>query len=66
MSEMRNNIEKLLKSNINGSRIAKETKVDQSQISKLRNGKREIGGLSLNICEKLNDYYLELKSKEKI
>ncbi len=58
---MRETIQRLLKSGLSSNSIAMHTGVSQAVISKLRNGKKEIGNLSLNSAEKLYEYKKELE-----
>lgn len=53
---MRKNIEELLNSDITGYKIAKTIGIGESVISNLRNGKRELGNISLKNAELLNDF----------
>ncbi|MDK7284466.1 MAG: DNA-binding protein [Lactobacillus crispatus] len=53
---MRKTIEKLLKSDISGYRIYKETGISQSRISDLRNRHRTLDNLSFANAEKLYNY----------
>ncbi|MCY1566746.1 hypothetical protein [Staphylococcus pettenkoferi] len=50
---MRENIEKLLNSDVSGYRIYKETGISQSRISDLRNGRRKLDNLTFANAEKL-------------
>lgn len=65
---MRQSIEKLLNSDLSSLHIAKQTDVDTSIISRLRNGERKIEKLSLGTAERLYEYSLifEHKNIEKI
>lgn len=56
---MREQIEKLLASDIPTYRIAKDTGIAQSKISGLRSGSIKIENLTLAIAEKLVSYYEE-------
>ena len=56
---MREQIEKLLASDISAYRIAKDTGIAQSKISGLRSGSIKIENLTLAIAEKLVSYYEE-------
>lgn len=60
---MRKNIEELLGSNLSSIHIAKKTKVNVSVISRIRNGERGIGKLTLDTVEKLNEYAKEFLNK---
>lgn len=55
--EIKKEVQKLLDSDITGYEIYKKTGVDQSVISKLRNGEREIGNLNVSTAQKLLDLY---------
>ncbi len=63
---MRNEIKRLLDSNLSSNSIAAHTGVSQAVISKLRNAKKEIGNLSLNSAEKLYNYQKGLDIMDKI
>lgn len=56
---MRKEIRDLLNSNITSYEISKETGVSNSVISRLRNGEREIGKVTLETAEKLYEYEME-------
>ena len=56
---MREQIEKLLASDISAYRIAKDTGIAQSKISGLRSGSIKIENLTLAVAEKLVTYYEE-------
>ena len=58
---MREQIEKLLNSDITGYRIFKDTGMSQSIISEFRSGKRNLDNLSLKNAEKLYNLYNELE-----
>lgn len=60
---MREKIEWLLKSDIKGTTIEKNTGVSRAVISKLRKNQRDIGGLTLDTCEKLYNYVIALEQK---
>nr|WP_244972251.1 hypothetical protein [Mammaliicoccus lentus] len=53
---MRKQIEKLLKSDVTGYRIAKKTGLGESLVSNLRNGKRSLDDLSLKSAELLAEF----------
>ncbi|UOB21529.1 helix-turn-helix domain-containing protein [Macrococcus armenti] len=57
---MRDKIEKLLLSDIKGTEIENKTGVSRAVITKLRKGQREVGGLTLDTCEKLCKFYDEM------
>jgi len=59
--ELHDKIKKLLDSDISAYKIAKDTGIPQPNITNLRNGKREIGNLSLRVAEILGKYYDSLK-----
>jgi len=61
---MREKIEWLLKSDIKGTTIEKNTGVSRAVISKLRKEQRDIGGLTLDTCEKLCNYVIALEQKK--
>lgn len=63
---MRGTIERLLNSNLSSNSIAVHTGVSQAVISKLRNGKKEVGNLTLNSAEKLYNYQKGLEVMDKI
>ncbi|WP_410483037.1 helix-turn-helix domain-containing protein [Staphylococcus lugdunensis] len=56
---MRKEIRDLLNSNITSYEISKETGVSNSVISRLRNGEREIGKVTLETAEKLYQFEME-------
>lgn len=56
---MRKEIRDLLNSNITSYEISKETGVSNSVISRLRNGEREIGKVTLETAEKLYEYEMD-------
>ncbi|PCF60932.1 hypothetical protein B5C05_01750 [Staphylococcus delphini] len=58
---MRKTIERLLNSELSSNSIAVRTGVSQAVISKLRNGKKELGNLTLNSAEKLFEYQKEME-----
>lgn len=59
--DLRDKIKSVLDSDISAYRIAQDTGVPQPNITNLRNGKREIGNLTLDVAEKLGKYYDFLK-----
>ncbi|CDO03087.1 hypothetical protein BN988_01587 [Oceanobacillus picturae] len=59
---MKEEIRKLLDSNITGYRIFKETGIQESTISRLRSEKKELGSLSLDTALKLHAFYEEHKN----
>ncbi|MGM7689745.1 hypothetical protein ACS7WQ_06370 [Staphylococcus felis] len=63
---MRDTIKKLLDSNLSSNSIATQTGVSQAVISKIRNGKRDLGGISLNTAEKLYNYQKEIEKMNKV
>ncbi|MGV3244280.1 hypothetical protein [Staphylococcus sp. 11262D007BW] len=63
MSEYKKTIRKLLDSNVSGYQIYKDTGMSQGRISDLRRGVRKLGGISLEIAEKLYNYQKELEKK---
>lgn len=52
----------LLNAEISNYRVSKDTGVSESLLSLLKNGNRDIGGISLEIAETLADYYDEYKA----
>ncbi|GAQ19555.1 DNA-binding protein [Oceanobacillus picturae] len=54
---MKEEIRKLLESNITGYKIFKETGIQESTISRLRSGKKELGSLALDTALKLHAFY---------
>ncbi|WVX90605.1 hypothetical protein XccPhieta_gp70 [Xanthomonas phage SU1] len=56
---MRKEIRDLLNSNITSYEISKKTGVSNSVISRLRNGEREIGKVTLETAEKLYEYEMD-------
>lgn len=56
MSDYKKTIVDLIKSDISGYRIHKETGISQTVISTLRNGTRDIDNLNLKTTEKLYEY----------
>ena len=63
---MREQIEKLLNSDITGYRIFKDTGMSQSIISEFRSGKRNLDNLSLKNAEKLYNLYNKLEENKMI
>ncbi|WP_245393432.1 hypothetical protein [Staphylococcus coagulans] len=63
---MRETIQRLLARELSSNSIALATGVSQAVISKLRNGKKEIGNLTINSGEKLYKYEMELEVMEKL
>ncbi|CAK1244212.1 hypothetical protein R55214_HHFBAMCI_01323 [Fructobacillus evanidus] len=57
--DIKQKIEILFKSDLSGYAIAKQSGVNQAVVSKLMNGQREIGKLSLDSAQKLADLYDE-------
>lgn len=53
---MKDEIQKLLDSDISSYKIGKEAGVSNSVIQRLRNGERTIGNLTLDTAEKLYEY----------
>ncbi|MCY1619673.1 hypothetical protein NW117_02720 [Staphylococcus pettenkoferi] len=60
---MRETIEKLLRSDISGYRIYKETGISQSRISDLRNGRRKLDNISFANAERLYNYAIQINIK---
>jgi len=63
---MRNQIKKLLASDLTSYRISVETGIPQSKIGYLRNGKAKLDNLSLAYAEKLQNYYKKVELEMKI
>ncbi|QDX01132.1 hypothetical protein DWB90_08765 [Staphylococcus chromogenes] len=63
---MRKTIQKLLNSNLSSNSIATHTGVSQASISKLRNGKKELGDIALSTAEKLFKYQKGLERMEEL
>lgn len=63
---MKEIIKRLLARELSSNSIALATGVSQAVISKLRNGKKEIGNLTINSGEKLYKYEMELEVMEKL
>lgn len=63
---MRDNIKSLLNSKVSSYYIAKKTKVNVSVISRIRNGERGIGRLSLDSAEKLNEYAIDYLNRNNL
>ncbi|MBF8102579.1 MULTISPECIES: DNA-binding protein [Staphylococcus] len=57
---MREEINKLLNSDLSSNRIANETGVQQSTIYRLRSGERSLDNLGLKQCEKLYNYAIKV------
>ncbi|GLO65095.1 MULTISPECIES: XRE family transcriptional regulator [Oceanobacillus] len=58
---MKEEIVKLIESNVTGYKIHKETGIPESTISRIRSGKIEIGSIRLDNAIKLHDYYINHK-----
>lgn len=56
---IKENIEKLIQSEISNYRLYKETGVAQSTLSDLKSGKSKIGNIKLDVALKLNEFYLK-------
>ncbi|MGD6766533.1 hypothetical protein [Mammaliicoccus lentus] len=52
---MRENIEKLLQSDLSNYQISKETNISHKTISELRSGKRKLDNITFLTVEKLNE-----------
>lgn len=64
MDNIKDNIQKLLDSDITNYRIYKDTGIAQSTLSDLKNGKTTIDSMRLDNALKLNEYYLKkIKNK---
>lgn len=61
---MKENIKKLLDSDLSSVSIAQQTQVDVSVISRVRNGERALGKITLDTAEKLNEYSIIYKHKD--
>ena len=57
---MREEINKLLNSDLSSNRIANETGVQQSTIYRLRSEERSLDNLGLKQCEKLYNYAIKV------
>lgn len=57
MMKVQDKIEALLNSNMSQYAIGKATGVTQSKISELKNGKRDINNLTLEVADKLANFY---------
>lgn len=57
---MRENITKLMNTNISVYRIAKESGIPENTVRRLWKGESSIDNVTLSLAEKLNDYYLEV------
>lgn len=55
--KVQDKIEALLNSNMSQYAISKATGVTQSKISELKNGKRDINNLTLEVADKLANFY---------
>lgn len=64
MSELRKNIEALIKSDITAYRISKDTGISLSVVQKILNKTSKLDNVSLKNAEILSDYWMENKSKE--
>ncbi|WP_062048119.1 helix-turn-helix domain-containing protein [Bacillus sp. JCM 19034] len=61
MSKLKEDIQKLIQSNITGYKIHKETGISESTISRIRSGKIELGSISLDNAMKLHGFYKQHK-----
>lgn len=59
--KIKENIKKLLKSDITAYRISKETGISESQLSRMKKGEIEIGRITLDNAIKLNEFWEENK-----
>ncbi|BDH62099.1 hypothetical protein MTP04_22290 [Lysinibacillus sp. PLM2] len=57
---MRENILKLMESDISVYRIAKETGVPENTVRRLWNGEAQLDNIRFSLAEKLNKYYVEV------
>ena len=55
--KLKEKVRAVLNSNLSQYEINKKTGVSQGSLSALRNGKKEIGRLSIDVAEKLADLY---------
>lgn len=60
---MKEEIIKLIESNVTGYKIHKETGIPESTISRIRSGKIEIGSIRLDNAEKLYSFYKKYEHK---
>ncbi|WP_241964519.1 hypothetical protein [Paraliobacillus zengyii] len=58
---MKEDIRKLIESDITGYKINKETGISESNISRIRSGKIELGSISLDNATKLYEFYKKHK-----
>lgn len=59
--KIKENIKKLLESDITAYRISKETGISESQLSRMKKGEIEIGRITLDNAIKLNKFWEEVK-----
>ncbi|WCH46368.1 hypothetical protein [Lysinibacillus sp. OF-1] len=57
---MRENILKLMSSDISVYRIAKEAGLPENTVRRLWNGEANLDNIRFSLAEKLNDYYMEV------
>jgi len=57
---MRENILKLMSSDISVYRIAKDAGLPENTVRRLRNGEASLDNIRFSLAEKLNDYYMEV------
>lgn len=57
--KLKEKVRAVLDSNLSQYAISKKTGISQGSLSELRNGKREIGNLTIDIAQKLADLYDE-------
>ncbi|MEN2468003.1 helix-turn-helix domain-containing protein [Ornithinibacillus sp. JPR2-1] len=60
---MKEDIRRLINSHITGYKIHKETGISESTISRIRNGKIELGSISLDNAIKLHEFYKKHKNE---
>lgn len=63
-NNIKENIQKLLDSDITNYRIYKDTGIAQSTLSDLKNGKTTIDSMRLDNALKLNEYFLKNFNKK--
>ncbi|WP_414715333.1 hypothetical protein [Staphylococcus delphini] len=61
LSDYKKTIERLLNSQVSAYKIHQETGVSTGRISDLRNGKRELEGITLQTAEKLYAYQCKIE-----
>lgn len=61
--KVKEEVRKLIESNITGYKINKETGISESNISRLRKGQIDIGSISLDNAVKLHEFYQKHKQE---